>query len=286
MILHITDDLVQGKDARRALRGTARCCPLGKCCHQVASPRTIKDVRTVLRSALHSAVRQELIDRNVAQLAQIPKQRKRKLDAVDQRGSQALPRIRPNLLRSALRRLRPGSVSVFAKVRFSASPGRPSISRRAHLCPTIAPTSPAIPSLQGNENRGIRCLAAHAGHRGRGTDDQAHTAGARTGGCRRDLAADERRAITCLHRALWHSDRPPHSQQEVHGARRCRRSACADRYDARHTCATLLVDLDVHPRVIMRILRHANQAVTMGIYANAGSTATREALRRLGDSLH
>jgi integrase len=30
--------------------------------------------------------------------------------------------------------------------------------------------------------------------------------------------------------------------------------------DARHICATLLVDLDVHPRVIMRILRHADQA--------------------------
>jgi hypothetical protein len=45
----------------------------------VASPRTIKDVRAVLRSGLNSAVRQELIDRNVAQLVQIPKQRKRKL---------------------------------------------------------------------------------------------------------------------------------------------------------------------------------------------------------------
>jgi integrase len=57
-------------------------------------------------------------------------------------------------------------------------------------------------------------------------------------------------------------------------------------HDARHTCATLLVDLDVHPRVIMRILRHADQAVTMEIYANASSAATREALRRLGDILH
>ena len=28
--------------------------------------------------------------------------------------------------------------------------------------------------------------------------------------------------------------------------------------DARWTCASLLVDLDVHPRVVMRILRHAN----------------------------
>jgi integrase len=46
-----------------------------------ASPRTVKDIRTVLRSGLNSAVRQELLDRNVAQLVQIPKQRKRKLVA-------------------------------------------------------------------------------------------------------------------------------------------------------------------------------------------------------------
>jgi integrase len=57
-------------------------------------------------------------------------------------------------------------------------------------------------------------------------------------------------------------------------------------HDAWHTCATLLVDLDVHPRVIMRILRHADQAVTIEIHANASSAATREALRRLGETLH
>lgn len=56
-------------------------------------------------------------------------------------------------------------------------------------------------------------------------------------------------------------------------------------HDARRTCATLLVDLDVHPRVIVRILRHADVSVTMEIYAKASSDATREALRRLGESL-
>ena len=39
-------------------------------------------------------------------------------------------------------------------------------------------------------------------------------------------------------------------------------------HDARWTCATLLVDLEVHPRVIMRILRHADVSMTMEIYAN------------------
>jgi integrase len=43
-----------------------------------------------------------------------------------------------------------------------------------------------------------------------------------------------------------------------------------------------LVDLEVHSRVIMRILRHADVSMTMTIYANASSTATSEALRRLG----
>ena len=57
-------------------------------------------------------------------------------------------------------------------------------------------------------------------------------------------------------------------------------------HDARRTCATLLVDLDVHPRVIMRVLRHADQGVTMKIYAKASSDKTREALRRLGESLN
>jgi integrase len=56
-------------------------------------------------------------------------------------------------------------------------------------------------------------------------------------------------------------------------------------HDARKTCATLLVDLDVHPRVIMRVLRHADLAVTIEIYAKASSASTREALRRLGEAL-
>lgn len=56
-------------------------------------------------------------------------------------------------------------------------------------------------------------------------------------------------------------------------------------HDARRTCATLLVDLDVHPRVVMQILRHAQISVTMEIYSQVTSRQTREALRRLSESL-
>jgi integrase len=53
-------------------------------------------------------------------------------------------------------------------------------------------------------------------------------------------------------------------------------------HDARRTCATLLADLDVHPRVAMQILRHARFSVHHG---NLSSEATRDALKRLGESL-
>ena len=56
-------------------------------------------------------------------------------------------------------------------------------------------------------------------------------------------------------------------------------------HDARRTCGSLLADLDVHPRVAMAILRHARFSITMEIYTQVSSAATREALKRLGDSL-
>ncbi len=52
-------------------------------------------------------------------------------------------------------------------------------------------------------------------------------------------------------------------------------------HDGRRSCGTLLADLDVHPRVAMQILRHAQFALTMEIYTLASSKATRDALKKL-----
>jgi len=56
-------------------------------------------------------------------------------------------------------------------------------------------------------------------------------------------------------------------------------------HGTRKTCASLLTALDVHPRAAMRILRHSKIAVTMEIYTEALSDATRDALRKLSDWL-
>jgi integrase len=56
-------------------------------------------------------------------------------------------------------------------------------------------------------------------------------------------------------------------------------------HGTRKSCGSLLAALDVHPRVAMQILRHSRIAITMEIYTEVVSSATREALRRLGDQL-
>jgi integrase len=56
-------------------------------------------------------------------------------------------------------------------------------------------------------------------------------------------------------------------------------------HSTRRTCASLLVALDVHPRVAMQIMRHSQIAMTMNIYSEVSSVETREALKRLGAEL-
>ena len=56
-------------------------------------------------------------------------------------------------------------------------------------------------------------------------------------------------------------------------------------HGARKTCGSLLAALEVHPRVAMQILRHSKIAVTMEIYTEVPSAATRAALKKLGQWL-
>jgi integrase len=47
----------------------------------------------------------------------------------------------------------------------------------------------------------------------------------------------------------------------------------------------LACPLDVHPRVVMRILRHAQIDVTMNVYTEVSDAKTLKALKRLGRQL-
>jgi integrase len=56
-------------------------------------------------------------------------------------------------------------------------------------------------------------------------------------------------------------------------------------HSTRRTCASLLVELGVHPRVAMAIMRHSQISVTMNIYSQVASASAREALSNLGARL-
>jgi integrase len=54
-------------------------------------------------------------------------------------------------------------------------------------------------------------------------------------------------------------------------------------HDLRHSCATLLISLGVHPRVIMEILRHTQISTTMNLYGHAIPETSRAAVDQLGE---
>jgi hypothetical protein len=64
----------QEKDAKRR---KPKCCAAGECCEDFPGRRVIEACRGTLRAALNHAIREELISRNVAELATLPKPRKR-----------------------------------------------------------------------------------------------------------------------------------------------------------------------------------------------------------------
>ncbi len=56
-------------------------------------------------------------------------------------------------------------------------------------------------------------------------------------------------------------------------------------HDLRHTCVTLLLDLDAPPHIVQAIAGHSAIDVTMTIYAYASREEQRRALQRLSDRL-
>jgi integrase len=248
----------------------------------VASPRTIKDVRTVLRSALHSAVRQELIDRNVAQLVQIPKQRKRKLVPwtseearrfLESARSSSDPLYTAYVLVLVIG-LRKGEVLGLAweAVNFDQSALVPDHQlqrvRRSLLYreTKIEASDVWLPMPD---------IVAAALTIRRAQQEWAREAAGEIWQQTKDMPS-------LIFTGRYGTPVDPRTLNRKFTAR-CEAAGVRPItvHDARHTCATLLVDLEVHPRVIMRILRHADQAITMEIYMQM--PVRRPRARRCGD---
>lgn len=268
----------QGKDERRP-ESKQRCCAIGKCCRSVLSTRTISDARAVLRSALSQAVTDELVASNKAMQVRLPRGRKpRRLFWTSDEARQFLEHVRHDPLYAAyllvlVMGLREGEVLglTWDSLDFDAATLEPRWQLQRALGELI---HKKVKTEESENALPMPDLCVKALRE------------------RRKLQEEHR-----LNADAWHESglvfttafgTPIDPRNFLRSFTRHLTNAGLRKitvHDARRTCSTLLVDLDVHPRVVMAIMRHSDFKVTMEVYAQASDKATREALRKLGESL-
>jgi integrase len=271
----------QGKDARRKST-SQRCCAIGKCCRQTPSSHSLADLRKVLRSALSHAQTEELVTRNVAKLAKLPTVRRKKGNAWSSEEARAF-------LESARRDHDPLYAAYVLILILGFRKGevlglmwddvdlnqaelnigwqlqrvrrqllhRETKTEKSDATLPLPPICVAALELRTTEEKEAR---QEAGVEWQGSK----------------LVFTTRLGTPVEPRNF---NRSWDTRVRKAGVRRI------TVHDARRTCGSLLADLDVHPRVAMRILRHARFSITMEIYTQVSSESTRAALKKLGESL-
>jgi integrase len=277
----------QGKDAKRS-ENKRRCCAIGACCQDYAGRRTVQAVRNTLRAALNQArMSEELVTRNVASYAKVPTPPRRRRNgsawSVEEAG-RFLASAREDddplyaayvlVLVNGLRRgqalgltwpsidLDRAQIDIgwqLQRVRGEL------IHKKLVKAEDLAVGDPVpLPEI---------CVAALKLRREE-QDAAREQAGKRWQ--RSDLVFTTR----------WGTPIEPRNFNRSFDARCTKAGVPRIRvHDSRHTCAPLLAALDVHPRVVMHILRHAQISATMEVYTEIPDEVTRAALKKLGDSL-
>jgi integrase len=78
--------------------------------------------------------------------------------------------------------------------------------------------------------------------------------------------------------------RPYHPQRVTDLSKRAARRAGVPvirLHDARHSCATLALDADIHPKVVQQLLGHSSWSTTMDLYSHRVDRLLREASERI-----
>ncbi|MDA0634086.1 site-specific integrase [Nonomuraea sp. MCN248] len=275
----------QKKDHKRP-EAKRRCCAIGKCCEGYPARYTIIGIRRTLRAALSHAIREELISKNVAALTTLPstsktkKKRQQVVWSVDE-ARRFLEHVQDDPLYAAyvlilVLGLRRGEVLGLAWDCVDLDGEELHIARQLtrvggqllHREKTKTDDSAASLPLLG--------LCVSALKQRRESQDEA-----------RAKAGDKWKDSDLVFTTRNGTPIEPRNFNrafEVHcknaGVPRIRV------HDTRHTCASLLAALDVHPRVAMRVLRHSQISVTMNVYTQIPSPETRKALDRLAQTLH
>lgn len=277
----------QGKDARRDpdakdKRKRPRCCAIGKCCHQTLSDWTARDVWMTLRAALSNAVREELVARNVAALVRV--------------GQPHAQKVKPWSVEEARRFLESAKedqdpfyaayVAVLALgLRKGEVLGIPV--NAVDVDASELDVSWQLQRVRGELlHRETKTRSSRAVLPLPGMATAAFTARMEDRRTAEEVAGDEWQDSGLLFTTRRGTAIEPRNFNRSFTTRCAKANVRRVPVHAtRKTCASLLVALGIHPRVVMQILRHSQIAVTMNVYSEAASEDTKTALQRLGDQL-
>lgn len=268
----------QGKDAKRAELGRARCCAKSpaECCMQYPSTGTLRAVLRVLRAALQDAVENEILARNVARQVKMPVGRIRKekpwnaeeaalfLEAAKDHRLYALwsVALAVGLRRGEALGLRWSDVDLTNGVlHLEQALYRVGGELAAHELKTEGSSS-TIPL----PSKLVQILRRHR-------HDQLSDA-AISEANRQGLVFTSSRGTPLEPRNV---NRAFSELVKKAGVRPIRL------HDLRHSCATLLFTMGVEAATVQRILRHSSIAVTTGVYMEVIEQVQREAVAGMDD---
>ncbi|TMQ89787.1 site-specific integrase [Actinomadura soli] len=291
-----------------ASREVPRCCALkgGKCCESRLSSRMVQYVHAVLRNALQTAVREEIIPRNVAKLVTVstPKygvnrgltvdQAREVLKAAQNERLYALYVLALclGLRRGELLGLRWEDVRLVG-CRACGGEGGTLDGEACGRCRESGIESATLEVVQTLQRVGgaLRFVPPK-------TDDSKRTVPLPdlciTALCEHRVRQDNERADAWPnwqdHGLVFPSrlgtPMEPDNLRRSWGRIREAAGLKSMRFhDMRHTCISLLLALGVPPHIVRDVVGHSDIEVTMTIYAHTSLDDKRVALRKLGDAL-
>ena len=265
-----------------AARDEPRCCalPEPRCCEHHLSARMVQSIHAVLRNALQTAVREETIPRNVASLVKVSPPRysvNRGLDVAQSRRLlkvSADDRFHALYVLALCLGLRRGELLGLRWCDVDLNEGRLEV---IHTLQRVGGKLRLVPPKTEDSARTVPlpsvCVQALRDHRKRQFAERSNAAPEWE---EHGLVFPSRRGTPLEPDNLRRSWEPLRRAAGLDGMRF---------HDLRHTCVTLLLNLEVPPQVVREIVGHSDIGVTMTIYAHASLDDKRRALGKLGDAL-
>jgi integrase len=257
-----------------------RCCALGQCCDSRLSARMVQSIHAVLRNALESAVREEIIPRNVAKLVQVPAPKykvNRGLTAQQAKATlraASAHRLAALYVLALFLGLRRGELLGLRWEDVDLDEAKLEV---VHTLQRVGGSLRLVPPKTHDSARTVPlpavCVEALREHqrrqdteRGQAWPDwEAH-----------GLVFPSRRGTPM---------EPDNLRRSWGEIRRAAGLGTTRFHDLRHTCVTLLLDLGAPPHVVREIVGHSDIEVTMTIYAHVSLDEKRKALGKLGEVL-